>query len=143
MKCCLLFDTENDDIVLQDTSLIFSSSVAEQCFTVEVVTDEFVEDRETVTLRLLAANNESISLSPETTVIIINNDDSKIYIALIPAENIPCVAALPVEFTQVEYVVDEEELVANVCITAATDILHRNVSINVTTTEDSAKGLKV
>ena len=79
MKNCLLFDTENDDIILPDTSLIFSSSVAEQCFTVEVVTDEFVEDRETVALRLLAANNESISLSPETTVIIINNDDSKIY----------------------------------------------------------------
>lgn len=142
----MLFDTENDDIILPDTSLIFSSSVAEQCFTVEVVTDEFVEDRETVTLRLLAANNESISLSPETTVIIINNDDSKIY-CINPkswsTENIPCVAALPVEFTQVEYVVDEEELVANVCITAATDILHRNVSINVTTTEDSAKGLHV
>ena len=50
-------------------------------------------------------------------------------------------AALLVEFTELVYTVDEEELVANVCITAAAQILQRNVFINLTSSEDSAIGL--
>ena len=50
-------------------------------------------------------------------------------------------AALLVEFTELVYTVDEEELVANVCITAAAQILQRNVSISLTSSEDSAIGL--
>ena len=69
---------DNDEIVLQDTSITFASSVAEECFTIDIVPDDFVENEDTVVLRLLRTSDERITISPETTTIIISNDDSKI-----------------------------------------------------------------
>ena len=78
-KVCLLFGADNDEVVLPDTTITFSSSsFAEHCFTVEIVSDDLVENEDTVMLRLFTANDEIITLSPETTMILITNDDCKI-----------------------------------------------------------------
>ena len=74
-----MLGAENDEVVLPDTSITFSSSsVAEHCFTVEIVSDDFVENEDTVMLHLVTANDEIITLSPETAMILISNDDCKI-----------------------------------------------------------------
>ena len=74
-----MFGADNDEVVLRDTTITFSSSsFAEHCFTVEIVSDDFVENEDTIMLRLLTANDEIITLSPETAMILITNDDCKI-----------------------------------------------------------------
>ena len=71
-----MFLSDSDDITLPDTLLTFFSSINEQCFPVQIVPDIFVEAEELVTLQL-STTSEGIVLFPETTVIIISDNDCK------------------------------------------------------------------
>ena len=45
------------------------------------------------------------------------------------------------QFDQTTYTVNEEEFIATVCLSADPDVLQRNVSVTLTTSENSAEGL--
>lgn len=70
--------TDANDFTLEDDRiLVFSAVSSQQCFDIEIVPDNFVENDETFSLSLETTNN-AVILAPATTLIIIRNDDCKL-----------------------------------------------------------------
>ena len=82
----LFFPLISDDItILLSTSIELSSSKTEQCFDVILENDTLVEGTETVTLSLeLTESGSGIrDIAPNTTDIIITDDDCELLIIII------------------------------------------------------------
>lgn len=70
--------TDANDFTLEDDRiLVFSAVSSQQCFDIEIVPDDFVENDETFSLSIETTNN-AVILAPATTLIIIRNDDCKL-----------------------------------------------------------------
>lgn len=70
--------TVNDDIALQNGQVVVFSAISsnQQCFDIDVIPDNFVENDETYSLTLVTTNS-AVTLDPLTTLITITNDDCK------------------------------------------------------------------
>lgn len=77
----LPFSTVNNDIALQNGQVVVFSAISsnQQCFDVDIISDNFVENDETYTLTL-ETTNSAVTLAPPTTLITITNDDCKLNI---------------------------------------------------------------
>ena len=76
IKYFFFFYVENSDITLQQNQLVSFSpiSTSRQCFPVDIIPDNFVENSETITLEI-QTTNEDINLAPANTIITISDDD--------------------------------------------------------------------
>lgn len=70
--------TVNNDIALQNGQVVVFSAISsnQQCFDVDIIPDNFVENDETFTLTL-GTTSSAVTLAPPTTLITITNDDCK------------------------------------------------------------------
>lgn len=142
-----IFSTANNDITLESGQVVVFSAISSnrQCFDVDIIPDNFVENAEAFSLSLVTTNS-AVRLAPPTTLITITNDDCKSLFMRIPTLPIYKLCNLflsvaVIQFNQPEYVVSENENEVTICLSTAAGILQRSVSITLSTLQSSAEGL--
>ena len=73
-----MFSTAPDDFLLLTNQLTFNpgSGLQQDCATITVVSDTILEDDERFSV-VLTTTDPDVTIDPNTTVITLNNDDSK------------------------------------------------------------------